>query len=217
MELLKYIQFCAARTRIRSLGGFTTHSLVAWSLILVMALFPTLGQGKCLGKIEPASGAAVGIEYAVRAAFLFNFARYVKWPETAFQDRDAPLIVAVLGKNPFDSILDDAFKGKLIGARPLVVKYFENAFALKACHLLYVPQTEVMQLDSIHEACKERAVLVVSETIAAATHGAHVGFYFDETKLRFAINETAAKAVKLQISSELMKLAKPVKTETAPK
>jgi len=154
-------------------------------------------------------------EYSVKAAFLYNFARYVKWPAAVLGDKHAPLVVAVLGKNPFDKILEDAFKGKRVGERELIVKYFENQASLKDCHMLFVPQSEEPGLEKIRENYKDQPVLLVSESISAAQRGAQVGFYLENSKVRFAINEGAAKQARLEVSSELLKLAKIVKCEAS--
>lgn len=180
---------------------------------LVLAIASPVRSDDSAESSAAQAGAPLSSEYSVKAAFLFNFARYVKWPKSVLGEKNAPLIVAVLGKNPFDRILEDAFKGKRVGERELVVKYFETLDSMKDCHMLYVPQGEESGLDQVRAKYLDRPVLLVSESIAAAQRGAQIGFYIENSKVRFAINETAAKLARLEVSSELLKLAKIVKAE----
>ena len=150
-------------------------------------------------------------EYTLKAAFLHKFACHVKWPEGSRHSDEAELVVAVVGKNPFGRKLEDSLEGRRVGARRVSVKFFKNVRALEACHLLYVPAAEERNLASIREAWAGQSVLIVAESIAAAQGGAHIGFYMDKSKVRFAINETDARADRIEVSSELLKLAKIVK------
>ena len=83
-----------------------------------------------------------------------------------------------------------------------------------SCQMLFVPQAQEKQLKKIQEFYKDKPVLVVAESISAAESGAQIGFYLDKSRVRFAINSGAAKLVKLEISSELLKLAKLVETKS---
>ncbi|HTF89258.1 MAG TPA: YfiR family protein [Planctomycetota bacterium] len=184
-----------------------------FGVVLITATsIPILGQGEAIAAPAASMLATVSDEFSIKAAFLFNFAHYVKWPKSGFESADAPLIVAVFGKNPFDKVLENAFKGKLVDEHPLLVVYFESRAELKNCHMIYVPESEFSDLDRICDNYKDHPVLIVSESIAAAEQGAQVGFYAEKSKVRFAINELAAKAARLEVSSELLKLAKIVKT-----
>ncbi|MEO6709129.1 MAG: YfiR family protein [Planctomycetota bacterium] len=182
------------------------------AVLITASAIPILSQGQAMAAPTAEMLAPVSDEFSVKAAFLFNFARYVKWPKSAFESADSPLIVAVFGKNPFDKVLENAFKGKLVDEHPLLVVYLESRAALKSCHMIYLPESEHSYLEPICANYKDQPVLIVSESIAAAEQGAHVGFYAEKSKVRFAINELVAKAARLEVSSELLKLAKIVKS-----
>lgn len=152
-------------------------------------------------------------EYKVKAAFLFNFARYVKWPKDTLGDPKTPFVVAVVGKNPFGKGLEDAFRDRSIDDRPLSVKHFADRGALADCNMLFIPQGEEANLEAIRAHYADRPVLLIAESIAAAQRGAQIGFYIEKSKVRFAINGEAAKRAELEVSSELMKLAKIVRAE----
>lgn len=147
-------------------------------------------------------------EYSVKAAFLYNFARYVKWPDTAFRNAEAPLVIAVVGKDPFGAVLDAALKDKRAGARRIAVQRFDSIATLGACHLLFVAPGVESELAKIQACYDSKPVLLVADTIAAVEAGAQVGFFVEKSKVRFAINPQAVKAAQLQVGSELLKLAR---------
>jgi hypothetical protein len=148
-------------------------------------------------------------EYDLKAQFLLRFATpYVKWPETAFEEKTSPFVIAVLGKDPFGKALDELLKDKQVGDHPIKLVRFASVDALERCHMLFVPEAQEKQLKKISEFCKDKPILIVAESAAAAENGAHIGFYLEKSRVRFAIKPSAAKQVKLEISSELLKLAK---------
>src|SRR5580658_8662880 len=91
---------------------------------------------------RPAHAYEVAGEYKVKAAFIYNFAQFVDWPDTAFTSADAPFIVAVVGKDPFEGILEQVVAGKRVGARRVIVKHFDSADQIGPCQILFVPMTE---------------------------------------------------------------------------
>ncbi|HUR28848.1 MAG TPA: YfiR family protein [Planctomycetota bacterium] len=148
-------------------------------------------------------------EYDLKAQFMLRFATpYVKWPETAFDDKASPFLLAILGKDPFGKSLEEILKEKKVGEHPIQIVHFATVDTLGNCHMLFVPAAHEKQLVKIAQFNKDRPVLIVAESIAAAQSGAHVGFYLEKSRVRFAINATAAKRAKLEVSSELLKLAK---------
>jgi len=184
--------------------------LVALSA-LVQAFDPT--QSTATAASSSASSEGLG-EYDVKAQCLQRFtATYVKWPETAFATKSSPFIVAVIGKDPFGKLLDELFKGKFVGEHPIKVVRFASTDALASCHMLFVPESAEKQLKKIAEFCKDKPILIVAESVSAAQSGAHLGIFLEKSRLRFAINPTAAKQVKLEVSSELLKLALIVETK----
>ena len=168
-----------------------------------------------LRSIAPVAAAQEATEYGVKAVCLHRFATpYVKWPDTTFPDKTAPFVVAILGKDPFGKALENLFTDKKVGEHPIKLAHFESIDALDAkCQMLFVPQAQEKHLAKIVEFYKDKPVLIVAESIAAAQTGAHVGFFLDKSRVRFAINPAAAKAAKLEISSELLKLAKVVENK----
>jgi hypothetical protein len=157
-------------------------------------------------------------EYEVKAASISLFiTRYIKWPEKDFPDKQAPFVVAVLGKDPFGKSLSDALKNKKFGTHPVELVAFEDIEALKECHLLFVPEDSDKQLPELLKFYKGKSTLLVGESLSIAESGVSIGCWIENARIRFAINNAAAKRAKLELSSELLKLAKPVEDKAGKK
>lgn len=152
-------------------------------------------------------------EHAVKAAFLYNFTKYVKWPESAFASPKDPLVVAVVGQDPFGKKLDEALKGKTVGMHPLSVVRWKSGAEIERCHLLFVSDSDASRLPRIVEACREKPVLLVGEARGFASRGGAIGFYIQDKKVRFEINPESARRAQLEVSSQLLKLARIVKDD----
>ena len=171
----------------------------------------------CLGVVVLSSSGGSGSqasEYELKAALLHKFVKYVEWPTARFSTASAPIVIGVLGKDPFGEILERTFGGKKHGERPFeVVRFKDVEFALR-CHVLFLPQEERGQERRLLQAVAGQSVLVVGESSGFAARGATINFYIEEEKrLRFEINAEAAKAEGLAISSDLLKLARIVRDE----
>jgi len=152
-------------------------------------------------------------EYAAKAAFLVNFAKFIKWPPTAFESASAPIVIGVLGSDPFGPALDAALERQQIGGRRLVAKRFRTLKDLGRCHLLFVSEEMNPQVPTIAEHCEKHAIFSVCDVPGQAARGATAGFYFEKNKIRFEINPEAARRSRLEVSSQLLKLAQLVKDD----
>ncbi len=146
-------------------------------------------------------------EYEVKAAMLYNFARFVDWPQQALGQPSEPLVLGVLGPDPFGGILDDTLRGVTVNGRPIVVRRFAGVADLKVCHILFISSSEVKSLPLVAQVFEKSAVLTVSDIDRFATRGGMIGFTLDGNKVRFEINLDAAEKAGLKISSKLLKLA----------
>ena len=153
-------------------------------------------------------------EYELKAALLHKFVKYVEWPTARFSDASAPIVIGVLGKDPFGEVLERTFGGKKHGERPFELVRFKDVDDGRRCHVLFVPQGERNQEKRLLQAVAGQSVLVVGESSGFAARGGTINFYIeDEKHLRFEINADAAKAEGLAISSNLLKLARIVRDE----
>lgn len=183
-------------------------ALVACALAGVLA--PSLHAHSDAGAVSASD------EYKVKAAFLYNFARYVRWPAEAFGGESAPLSVAVFGDDPFGPALDDALAGKQIGERRLVVERISGLDKLRPVHLLFVPDTAAKDFGAIVEHYAGTSTLIVGDSLQFVESSAAIGFYIEQKKVRFAINTAVLKRCNLEVSSQLLKLAKIVGEKGGP-
>jgi hypothetical protein len=146
-------------------------------------------------------------EYQVKAAFLYNFAKFVEWPGGAFENQSESLVVCVLGEDPFGRALDEVVGGKKIDGRALAVRRISDARQAKGCRMLFVSSSEPRSVLSVLAILNEAGVLTVGESDSPASAGMIINFILDGGKIRFAINTAAAERGKLRFSSRLLSLA----------
>jgi hypothetical protein len=146
-------------------------------------------------------------EYQIKAAFLFNFAKFVEWPKTAFAAATSPIVIGILGENPFHDDLARVIRNKTIDDHPLVIKEFPSLAEAANCHILFISSSEKKRLPEILAALKGASVLTVGEMDRFAEAGGMINFFLEGTKIRFQINKDAATSAGLKISSKLMSLA----------
>ena len=150
-------------------------------------------------------------EYQVKAAFLYNFAKFVEWPAQSFKGPDDPIAICVVGQNPFGSMLEDTVKGKRLEGRAFVVRTVADVQQAGGCHILFVSSSEREHLQSILASIKTTGILTVGETAGFAKDGGIINFKLDGGMVRFEINIDAAAKEGLQIRSNLLSLAQIVK------
>src|SRR5579862_6666687 len=126
----------------------------------IVAVLVVLAAG---GGVPCAYGAATpdsSLEYQVKAAYLYNFAKFIEWPKS---EEAGPIVLGVLGRDPFGEILDSTIKGKMINGRPVVIKRFSNVKQIKQCHILFISASETPLLPAILPALGDLGVMTVGE------------------------------------------------------
>jgi YfiR/HmsC-like len=93
-------------------------------------------------------------EYQLKAVFLFNFTQFVDWPPTAFPNEQAPMVIGVIGDNPFGSYLQETVSGEKVNGHPVVVENYTNAGEIKSCHILFVNLNEPRKREEVVEILK---------------------------------------------------------------
>jgi hypothetical protein len=151
--------------------------------------------------------AQVSREYQLKAAFLYNFAQFTDWPPSAFAETNAPLVIGVLGADPFGSVLDETVKGETANGRKLVVERYRRAGDLKPCHILFISQSESRNVESILKKVIGKPTLTVSDADGPEFRDVMVRFNIEKNKVRFRINQDAVKASGLTLSSQLLRVA----------
>ena len=145
-------------------------------------------------------------EYQVKAVFLYNFAQFVEWPTNAFSDPHAPLVIGILGDDPFGPFLDDTVRGEAVSDHPLVVRRYHDIDEIKDCHILFISRSEAGAFGQILAGLQGRNLLTVGDSPGFAKLGGVVRFVTDKT-IKLRINLDAAKAADLTISSKLLRPA----------
>ena len=176
-----------------------------WLLVLVLVLGGGVGiawKGAAQSQSSPEYQ-----EYQVKAAFLFNFAKFVEWPAESFKEAQAPLILGILGKDPFGEQIDKLSDQNIQG-RKLSIKRFAKVEDLAKCHLLFISAAEKEHLPRILKITRDWHVLTVGDTKGLIQSGVIVNFIIIENRIRFEINTDAAQRAGLKISAQLLKLAK---------
>jgi hypothetical protein len=151
-------------------------------------------------------------EYQVKAAFLFNFAKFVEWPSGTFNTPDQPITICILGKDPFGHSLDDTVAGRLVDGRSFVVRRISGVRQVPGCHILFVSSADDMRPAATLADIGTPGVLTVGESDAAGADGFVINFRLEDGKVRFDINVGTANREKLRISSRLLGLAHIVRT-----
>jgi hypothetical protein len=149
-------------------------------------------------------------EYDVKAAFLFNFTKFVEWPPAAFADEHSPLKLCVLGENPFGKALRVLMEDE-VGGRKLTFVHLETVNNLETCHVLYVSRSERDRLPQVLAGLHGAPVLTVGDAPGFIDQGGMINFILEGSKVRFDVNQEAAEQAGIKISSRLLALAKHVK------
>ena len=146
-------------------------------------------------------------EYEVKAAFLYNFARFVEWPAETFHDAQEPFVIAVLGRDPFGSVLDDTVSGKTVLGRRIEVRRASRVEEARDAQIVFVCASERSTTPIILKALERPGLLTVGEVDGFAQSGGAINFTMQGRKVRFEINPTTAEQARLKMSSQLLKLA----------
>lgn len=192
-----------------SLCSATTPAATLLRASLVLALLSLIPAGLC------AAQAQVSREYDVKAVFLLNFAQFVEWPAAAFSSPESPLIIGVLGVDPFSRTLDDVVENETVRGRQVVPKRFRRVEDVDACHILFISASEERRLPQILAALKNRPILTVSDMDGFVSRGGMIELYTEkaqpeEPKVRLHINNDAARAADLVPSAKLLRVARTV-------
>jgi uncharacterized protein DUF4154 len=170
--------------------------LLAWTLT---SASPSLAQSK-----KPT-------DYQVKAVYLYNFGRFVEWPDKLGSNQD-PFTICVLGRDPFGPTLDSTLAGETIAGRRVVAKRIAAPEDAARCRILFMGSIESGPLRHAIAILKNQGILTVSDLPQFADHGGMIQFVAEDNKVRFSVNLAAAQEAGLSLSSELLKVATAVRT-----
>lgn len=176
--------------------------LRGWTALLLAALLAVPGV------VVAETPAQTASEYDVKAAFLYNFTKFVDWPPAAFPD-PASLKVCVLGDDPFGRSLQSV-AGEQVANHKLTVVRTDSLSRPAGCQVLFISHSERERLPQILAAVRDSPVLTVGDTKGFVDQGVIINFTLEGSKVRFEINTEAADRAGIKISSKLLQLAKRV-------
>ncbi len=146
-------------------------------------------------------------EYQLKAAFVYNFTRFVEWPASGSNRPGVPFVISVLNEDRLADKIHELVKGEQIGSRPIVVRRLNKKSEIGNCNILYVSGKDASELKDQLSNISRRGVLTVSDAPNFARWGGIIRFFKDENKLRMQINIDEARSSRFGISSKLLSLS----------
>jgi hypothetical protein len=192
----------SVQERVQVCLGFRSGLLLGvWILFLSPLLLASSGS-------RPPSRTESSREAQLKAVFLFNFAQFTEWPPEAFADRSSPLIIGLVGLDPFGDSLEATVQDELIHGRRVRVERYRTLAEVKNWHMMYLGQADPERLDQVLQATKGKPILTVSDVQTPALRGGIIiKFLIKQNKIRFVINAEAARQARLVLSSKLLQAA----------
>ena len=145
-------------------------------------------------------------EYQLKAIFLYNFSQFVTWPAATFSSEEAPMVIGIVGTDPFGSYLEEAIAGEKMNGHPLTIERYSSIEEIGACQILFVNLADPVKREQAIAAVSEKSVLTVSNAPGFLQEGGMIRFFTRQGKLKLEVNLETTKAANLEISSKLLRL-----------
>lgn len=187
---------CSEASQCRRSVLLSAIVIMAWALLVSMSL---TGQ-------PPKPG-----EYQVKAAYIYNFGKFVKWPASSVANQSGSFTICVLGDDPFGSVLQSTLAGESLGEMPVIVRRIPKPQDATGCRILFLNAAEESHLREILAALGQASVLTVSDMPDFSKRGGMIQFVMEGSRVRFEINRTSAESAGLVLPSELLKVAAAVR------
>jgi hypothetical protein len=159
--------------------------------------------------LNTALAATTASEYQIKAVFLYNFSNFVTWPASTFENStNEDFHICTYSENPFQRELELTVEGEKVNERIISIKHFTQLKDLYNCQILYISNSEKKQLDQLLPLLAEYPILTVSDIEGFAEQGGMIEFYLSNNRVRLIINITAARAVELVVSANLLRVSK---------
>jgi len=147
-------------------------------------------------------------EYLIKAGYIYNFAKLVEWPAIAFAQPDSPIVIGIVGNDPFGPIIDKVLEGKKVNGHPFLIKRLKPTADVKECQILFIGSSLGSHVADTIRLTRGTPILTISEIPGFADRGGIINLTLEQNKVRFEVNVDAAKEADLNISSRLLVLAK---------
>lgn len=190
VQFLRQLSLSASRQYLRR----------CWGVLLVMLAF-TAGADRAFGQ-------TVSREYQLKAVLLYNLTQFVEWPGSAFPTNGSPLVIGVLGVDPFGVVLDGVVRGEKSNNRQIIVKRFKTVEEAKNCQMLFISSSEKDNLRKILSQLKGGPVLTIADFDGFTKAGGMIHFFKNpDDKIKLKINSAAAKPSGIVLSAKLLRVA----------
>lgn len=156
---------------------------------------------------SPAGLAGPANEYAIKSVFLYNFCHFIDWPDSAFSSPDEPLVIGIVGDDPFGPLLREAVQGETYHNRPITIDHYRGPKDIRHCHILFVSRSEAGRLEAILSAVNSKNVATVGETDDFLQRGGMISLPTDHNRVHLRVNPDALRAANLSVSSKLLRVA----------
>jgi YfiR/HmsC-like len=162
------------------------------------------------GSAAAVDGSPRSPEYVIKAAYLYNFAMFVEWPSDAFATPDSPLLIGVVGADPFGWALERTVQGKRINKRRIVIDRVQSVQDARRCHIVFISVDDDTRVSEYSTKLNGLSVLLVGDSEDVLKQGASISFTVRDNKVGYDVNLDAAKRARLTVSSKLLNLARMV-------
>lgn len=167
-----------------------------------------VGSILMMALVFPVQAAPLALtEYQVKAAFIYNFAKFVEWPEEVMGD-GRPFVIGIVGQDPFGNFIDEAITGKRIREKKMTVRRFSRIEEAVDSHILFISGSEEKKMTGLLKGLGRAPILTVSDADRFAGQGGMVQLVMEQNRVRFAVNVSAFERAGLKPSSQLLKLAR---------
>ena len=164
-----------------------------------------------LAHVIGATGATVAPEYQIKAQLLVNLSTFTTWPAGTFDTTNSPIVIGIVGKDPFELFLEKAVDAKAKSGRPMKLKRIGSDAEIKECHILFVSPSERRRLKDLRQRWKGAPILTVGEADEFLDNGGIINFVLKGQLVRFEISVGAAKAAGLKLDAKLLSVADSVR------
>ena len=196
------------RPATTSIDGLRSHAAALSASLLVVALLQLGLPDAAAQSYDPG---VINREHKIKAAFLYNFGRYVEWPAEAFPDSEAPFVIGILGSSPVTSHLRPVARTRKIQERPAVIRQFSDLEEVSRCHILFVSANVEPEIQATAiQRCLKQHVLLVGEDNKFFQRGGMIGMRVEQNRVRVYIALKAAQREGLVVSSKLLQVAQVV-------
>lgn len=186
--------------------------MISRLLIMALILGITLSSGWI--PCTDADDSAELLEYKIKTAFLFNFAKFIDWPANSFNSDTNEFTIGIIAPPKLASATK-ILRNKTVKGAPVKIITFESAEELQPCHILFLAENDSKLIADVINKFKNSPVLTVADVSGFASQGGVINFIKVDNTIRFEINPEAAQKKDLKISSKLLSLARIVETENS--